>query len=313
MQKKRKAKAGEEHAEGDKKSKAHEAPVEEKAEEAGPSDDEIRKRILANVGSEFEPALVIKFHPSKPHKAVKGLTFPLQLEYFGVRGLCEPIRLVLEEAQVPYVFTAKKTTVDEREASTPFGSVPVLRGADGFPFFNGALPQSGSIVRYLAGKLSLDKKSAEDRAAVDAIFELAKDLVGYVEQIYAEDKSDKNWNYVKLKRLLQKAEAHLEGDYYFDKVTYADLTMFAVLQTFEESKHGVLKADFKADKLEGFRQRVADRPNIKAYLQSVRRFPPTWRDLRRPGWQEKPSAWCVEPKKEEAAPKEAEAAAPSSS
>jgi glutathione S-transferase len=280
--------SGETQPEEEKKDQAKE---EAKEEEPIESDESLRQRFREAKG---EPAitepLTIKFRPSKPHKPVKGLDFPLQLEYYPLQGLVEVSKLILEEAQVPYNLTVwSGDAFDEhRKKTTPFGSVPVLRlSKELFPLTDGVLAQSGAIVRFLAAKFGLDAKSAEDRAAVDMVYELAADLKFYMPSLHSQDKQTPA--YQKLARLLKCAEALLEKSggsiFHGMKVTYGDLAMFHILTHFETSKPNCLVDDFKVPKLSEFREKIAQRPNIEQYLVSGRRIPPTYRDLQLPGWK----------------------------
>jgi glutathione S-transferase len=288
----KKAKTEEQSGETQQEEEKKEEAKEEVKEEIE-SDESLRQRFRDAKGeSGFTEPLTIKFRPSKPHKPVKGLEFPLQLEYYPLQGLVEVSKLILEEAQVPYnLMVWSGDAFDEhRKKTTPFGSVPVLRlSKELFPFTDGVLAQSSAIVRFLAAKFGLDAKSAEDRAAVDMIYELAADVRFYMGSLHSQDKQAPA--YQKLARLLKCAEALLEKNggsvFHGMKVTYGDLAMFHILTQFETSKPNCLVDDFKVPKLSEFREKIAQRPNIEQYLVSGRRIPPTYKDLHLPGWKDR--------------------------
>jgi len=92
-----------------------------------------------------------------------------RLAYMPCRNRGEILRLILEEARVPYEvevigFERWKNGV---KRSTPHGKLPVLRDLEG----SGTdLGQEGAITRYLADKLGLAGKTAAERAQVDALY-----------------------------------------------------------------------------------------------------------------------------------------------
>jgi len=281
---------------GTKKDEATEKKAKADAPEVPEQDDSDLKQKIVENGGDFKEEFKIAFNPKKPAKAPKGLTFPLHLDYFPLRALSEVSKLVLEAAQVPYVFTGDEKT---KEVS-PFGSIPVLR-AQPFEQYHG-LAQSGAIVRYLGGKFGLDLKSAEERAIVDMLFEQSKDFS--LEHIHSSNKESDA--YKKFIRHLQKVEALLpaDKDTFFEKLTYADLAIFHVLQSIQEARPGALVDELKVPRLEKFRHHVANLPNIAAYLKSARRLPATFKELRIPGWEKQPLggyAWYISPEAKAAA------------
>ena len=92
-----------------------------------------------------------------------------RLAYMPCRNRGEIIRLILEEAQVPYeveiVGFAKWR--DYVKASTPHGKLPVLRNFDGK---GNDLGQEGAITRFLAQQCGLAGKTDVERAEVDALY-----------------------------------------------------------------------------------------------------------------------------------------------
>jgi glutathione S-transferase len=73
-----------------------------------------------------------------------------QILYFDIRGRAEPIRLLLEDAGVPYV--DKQVSLDEWGAirgTTPFHRMPVYSEDDK------EIPESFAIMNYLGRKHGL--------------------------------------------------------------------------------------------------------------------------------------------------------------
>jgi glutathione S-transferase len=289
---KRKAKSSDEA--GDKKSKKEGKESKNEQEETKEETEESqRERLIKGKGGHgLSEPVTFRFRPKQSHKSIKGLSFPVKLEYFPMQALAEIIKLVFEEAQVPYdcQLASGDKYAEERHKSTPFGSVPVIRLKDAFPNTGGVLAQSHSILRFVAGKLGMDGKTPEERATVDMVYELSIDLKNGLAQLHA---AEKGWEYQRLARVFQMAQSLLEksGDAgYFhnlNKLTYGDLAMFHVLTIFETSKPGCLTDEFKVEKLNQFREKIAGRPNIAAYLSSGRRVPISYKELSLPGWEKR--------------------------
>ncbi|KAH8069630.1 glutathione transferase [Aureococcus anophagefferens] len=86
------------------------------------------------------------------------------------RNRGEILRLMLEEAQVPYeleIVGFRAWRDGGVKATTPHGKLPVLRDYDA----RGAdLGQEGAITRFLARKLGLAGRTPEEEATVDSLY-----------------------------------------------------------------------------------------------------------------------------------------------
>jgi len=94
-----------------------------------------------------------------------------RLLYMPMRNRGEIIRLILEEAKVPYEVEVVgwANWVKDVKATTPHGKCPVLRNIDGM---GTDLGQEGAITRYLAHELGLAGRTPTDRAVVDSLYTL---------------------------------------------------------------------------------------------------------------------------------------------
>ena len=89
--------------------------------------------------------------------------------YMPMRNRGEIIRLMLEEAEVPYEVEVIgfKDWEEGVKGTTPQGKCPVLRNYDGK---GNDLGQESAITRFLAGQLGLDGESAVERAQMDSLY-----------------------------------------------------------------------------------------------------------------------------------------------
>ena len=101
--------------------------------------------------------------------------------YMPMRNRGEIIRLILEEARVPYEVEVvgwlnwvgdANSSCGGVKATTPHGKCPVLRiadgGIDGDVGFD--VSQEGAITRYLANELGLSGRTPAERAEVDSLY-----------------------------------------------------------------------------------------------------------------------------------------------
>lgn len=99
------------------------------------------------------------------------------LHYFGVRGRAEPIRLVLEELQVPYNDNLIVKDWPQLKEKFPFKQVPVYeeKHPSGDESKTLIIPQTQAILRYLGRKHKIYGKSEEETLRCDIAQELAID------------------------------------------------------------------------------------------------------------------------------------------
>jgi len=107
------------------------------------------------------------------------------LEYFGIRGRAEYIRLILEEVGATYdevVVARPKWDTDKiNKDNYPFHQVPKLTDNA----LNLPLVQSNAICRHLSRKYNLYGKTIEEQAKTDMYADAGEDLrVAYNEAMY---------------------------------------------------------------------------------------------------------------------------------
>jgi len=200
---------------------------------------------------------------------------PFVITYFPVRGRAELARLICEEAKLPY----KNNFIfgDALAALKPelaFGQVPYLtrEGQDSVK-----LVQSIAIARFLAREANLVPSNPLDAARCDMIVDGAGDLYSAWGTAYWVPKDQREaklqeFKTSKLEFFLQKFEQLLTqngGQFFVTKnaLSWADLAVYNVLEhlQFFESNKNYLE---KYTNLHAFFNAIANRPNLKAYIES---------------------------------------------
>jgi glutathione S-transferase len=223
-----------------------------------------------------------------------------QLYYWPtIQGRGELVRLVLEDAGVPYIDVAR---LPEREGGGEAALLEVLDAIEGGPppfappvLRHGALllAQTATICRYLAARHGLVPEGEAARLHADQLQLTLADLMAEAHDthhpistaLYYEDQRDEAKKRAELflahrvpkffgyfERALDRAPAgpYLVGD----RHSYVDLSMFQVLQGLAyafPNAFARLSPDYP--RLGALRDRVAARPALAAYLASDRRIP----------------------------------------
>ncbi|MGK7894900.1 MAG: glutathione S-transferase [Xenococcus sp. (in: cyanobacteria)] len=215
-----------------------------------------------------------------------------------LQGRGEFIRLILEDTGTPYIDVARKPEAEgggaaaviafrngEREGH-PIFAPPVLKLGDLI------IAQTPNICRFLGEKLGLVPDDEASRLLANQIALTINDLIVEVhdthhplrKDLYYEDQKEaakeraKNFCQDRLPKLLKYFERVLTYNQSCTLVgketTYVDLMMFQMLEglnyAFPQSFQEVAK---ETPQLLQLRDTVAQRPRIKAYLQSPRRIP----------------------------------------
>jgi len=198
-----------------------------------------------------------------------------RLHYFSLSGRGEFIKLILEEAGQKYEFLTHPPGVFKEilGEKLTFGQLPLYEEG------NLELVQSGSILRYLAKKHGLYPSNLEESARAEMIVDGVFDLLGKYLQItaYRSASSISEADFVAkvlpewfsyLEKALKKNKEGTE--WIVSEFSFADLALFQVVDVVCKLPNAteVLK-NYPA--LNGHRNRVAIRPNIKSYLNSDRR------------------------------------------
>ncbi|OUC40413.1 glutathione S-transferase protein [Trichinella nativa] len=167
-----------------------------------------------------------------------------KLVYFDIRGLAEPIRLLLHDQRL-------------------FGQVPCLYEDDQ------PIVQSGAIMRHLGRRFGL-YGNAEEMTYVDQIYEGVVDLrLKYARLIYSDSFHDSKGKFVNevLPDELAKFEKILTRKKYIldDEITFADYALAELLDVLLILSSTCLE-NFTA--LTIYHSRFMNRPNLKRYLSS---------------------------------------------
>jgi glutathione S-transferase len=227
------------------------------------------------------------------------MTEPYELYYWPILpGRGEFVRLVLEEAAVPYVDVAR---LPEEEGG---GFKPLLAFVQGEPPGQPAyappilvhgelvLAQSAAICAYLGEQHGLAPSEPGKRMQALQLQLTIADVTDEAHNthhpisaaLYYEDQKDaageasRNFLEQRLPRFLDYFARVLErngGEWLMgDELTYPDLSLFQLLEglAFAFPKGFARVAESKPSLL-GLRERVAKRPRVAAYLASERRLP----------------------------------------
>lgn len=131
------------------------------------------------------------------------------LKYFAVRGRAEPIRLLLEELQIPYndVQVQLKDWL-QTKPTLKFKQLPVYeeKHPSGDESKTLVIPQSQAILRYLARKYDVYGKTESERIRCDIVEELAQDFIIEIGLLIW----DKKFNELRDSFITNKLSPHLE-------------------------------------------------------------------------------------------------------
>jgi len=142
-----------------------------------------------------------------------------------------------------------------------FGQIPVLYD-NGFQ-----IPQSNTILRHLGRKYNLYGTNEQEATRLDFINDGVEDVrVAYLKIIY-QQWENKEAFLANLTNTLASLEKLMDGANYIvgNKPNYTDYSLWEVLDTLLILSSTALDG---SPNLKAFHDRVAARPNIKAYLNS---------------------------------------------
>jgi len=201
------------------------------------------------------------------------------LGYWKIRGLAQPIRLMLTYAGVEFEdvtyeqgdgpeFSREAWYSVKQTLGLPFPNLPYYLD-DGVK-----ITQSNSIIRYIAKKNNLLGKTTQEQVDCDVMLENAMDFRnGTVRLCYNKDYLALKDNYFEnLKGMLTSFENYLGDKKFFagNEVTACDFPMYELLDQHTIMKPGILE-DYP--KLKAFYDRFQNLPKIKAYLASAEKLP----------------------------------------
>jgi glutathione S-transferase len=210
----------------------------------------------------------------------------------GIQGRGEYVRLALEEAGADYVDVARR----ERGMARMMKMMETRRGTPPFapPFLKGGklvIGQTANILLYLGARHGLAPKAEAGRSWVHQLQLTIADFVVEIHDthhpigvsLYYEDqrapakkRTGEFWR-ERVPKYLGYFEGLLNrnGGVYLTgrRVTYADLSLFQIVEGLRYAFPRRIKAFERAiPGLVELHDRVAARPNIKAYLASDRRI-----------------------------------------
>ena len=214
-----------------------------------------------------------------------------QLYYWtGIQGRGEFVRLALEEAKAAYVDVARQEGDEAMNAwlnGDHEGALPYAP-----PFLTSGrlvIAQVANILQYLAPRHGLIPESEAKRLYAHQLQLTIADLVAESHDVhhpvgaglYYEDQKDeakrraKEFRESRIPKFLHFFENVVErngGKHALREFTYADLSLFQVMSGLAYAFPKAM-ARQKLPLLRDLAKRVADRPNIAAYLASERRLP----------------------------------------
>lgn len=207
----------------------------------------------------------------------------------GIQGRGEFVRLALEEAGVEYVDVARgpkgveKLMAALKEDARPAFAPPFLR-VDGM-----TIGQTAAILMFLGERHGLAPNDPAGRIWTHQLQLTIADLVGEAHETHHPVGASLYYEDQKAEALRRAQEftaqripkflgyfARVLGkqDYLLGQCTYADLSLFQVLEGLDYAFPKATARELERHpQLEELRQRVAARPRIAAYLASSRRIP----------------------------------------
>lgn len=212
-----------------------------------------------------------------------------QLYYWpSIQGRGEFVRLALEDAGAAYVDVAREEggmeamTALMREAATPAFAPPFLRAGELL------IGQTANILLHLGETLSLAPRDTAGRLWVHQIQLTIADIVNEAHDVhhpvgvslyYEDQKAEarrraQEFIGQRIPKFLDYFERLGQGDYLAGAFSYADLSMFQLIDGLRYAFPCALgRLAPRYPRLFALHARVTARPNIAAYLASPRRIP----------------------------------------
>jgi len=214
----------------------------------------------------------------------------------GIQGRGEFVRMALEDAGADYLDIALQPEGDEKlmafmerdDLWRPPLAPPFLRDGDL------VVAQTAAILMHLGDSLGLSSKNEAERLWLQQIQLTIADVVGEAHDahhplgadLYYEDQKPearrraKHFREERIPKFLGWFDKILarnpRGDAYLvgAEATYADLSLFQLVEGLLYAFPKATKKRLaKAPRVAALRQRIAQRPRLRAYLESGRRIP----------------------------------------
>lgn len=231
------------------------------------------------------------------------MTTPYQLYYWdGLQGRGEFVRLALEEAGVPYVDVARKkggmsalkASLDGDQVAHPSFAPPVLQAGELL------IGQAANILLFLGARHGLAPRSQQGRLWANQLQLTIADIVAEAHDThhpisssaYYEDQKKeakaraKDFRAERIPKFLDYFEGVIQrnpgrGGYAVgSRLSYVDLSLFQLLDGLVYAfPNTMAKLAPSYPGLFALHAKVAQRPNIAAYLNSKRRIPNNETDI----------------------------------
>merc|ERR1712142_693176 len=190
---------------------------------------------------------------------------PVELGYWAIRGLANPIRYLLEYADDEYEETkygAEWFSV-KFEMGLDFPNLPWLKDGDV------KITQSGAIMRYLAEKHGLHGKDIKERAELEMLAAQCMDFhMAYARVVYNNDFEKLKDGLFKDQAVkMEQFETYLGEKKFFggDQPKFADFHLYEIFKIYT-----ILFPEYveKFPKATAYMERFEALPKIKAYMAS---------------------------------------------
>ncbi|XP_013097111.1 glutathione S-transferase Mu 4-like [Biomphalaria glabrata] len=200
---------------------------------------------------------------------------PSQLGYWAIRGLAQPIRLLLNYVGEEFKDNRYMQGDAPEYSRAEWEKVKYTLGLDfpNLPYYiddKVKLTQSNAILRYLARKHNLYGSTVVEQAHVDLLLDVIMDVRnGFVRLCYGPDFSEQvRSQYIAQARpALESLEKYLGDKQFFigDKITVCDFHIFEMLDVHKLLEPSLLE---ERPKLKAYLNRFASVPAIAKYLAS---------------------------------------------
>lgn len=174
----------------------------------------------------------------------------MELGYWKIRGLAQPIRMLLIHCGADYKDIIYECTDEPEYSKEAWLSVKHTLNLDfpNLPYIMDGdvrITQSNAIMRYIARKYGLAGKSEKEYILIDLIENQAMDLRnGFVRLCYGSDYQKNSENYkLSIKSTFMLFDAYLSDKAYFagDNITYVDFIMYELLDQHELFQNNILE------------------------------------------------------------------------
>lgn len=197
------------------------------------------------------------------------------LAYWDIRGLAQPIRLLLEYTGTEFEDKFYKCGPAPDYDKSCWFDIKETLGFD-FPnlpyYIDGDIKvtQSNAIMRYIARKHDLCGKTEEEKVRVDILENQAMDFRnGFVRLCYMTYETGKDAYLQALSVTIERFSKFLGGRTWFagDDITFVDFIMYELLDQHLELDKDCLK---DAQNLQDYQKRFEELEPIKKYMASPR-------------------------------------------